>query len=107
MLLGIAGALVAGFIGRLLGLYAAGQRAGVIMSTLGAILLLAVYRLINAPVFFGLNLCIAIEKCARVQGLASAGNACVCQTWSGPWDGVLIINESGSPRFESHLRLLG
>ena len=47
MLLGIAGALVAGFIGRLLGLYASGQRAGFIMSTLGAILLLALYRVIT------------------------------------------------------------
>ena len=47
MLLGIAGALVAGFTGRLLGLYAPGQRAGFIMSTLGAILLLALYRLVT------------------------------------------------------------
>jgi uncharacterized membrane protein YeaQ/YmgE (transglycosylase-associated protein family) len=47
MLLGIAGALVAGVIGRLLGLYASGQRAGFIMSTIGAILLLALYRLIT------------------------------------------------------------
>ena len=47
MLLGIAGALTAGFIGRLLGLYAAGQRAGFIMSILGAVLLLALYRLIT------------------------------------------------------------
>jgi uncharacterized membrane protein YeaQ/YmgE (transglycosylase-associated protein family) len=46
MLLGIAGALVAGFLGRLLGLYASGQGAGFIMSTLGAILLLVLYRLI-------------------------------------------------------------
>ena len=45
MLLGTAGALVAGFFGRLLGLYASGQRAGFIMSTLGAIALLALYRL--------------------------------------------------------------
>jgi uncharacterized membrane protein YeaQ/YmgE (transglycosylase-associated protein family) len=49
MLLGVAGALVAGFIGRLLGLYTSGQRAGFIMSTLGAILLLAMYRLITRP----------------------------------------------------------
>jgi uncharacterized membrane protein YeaQ/YmgE (transglycosylase-associated protein family) len=49
MLIGVAGALVAGFIGRLLGLYASGQRAGFIMSTLGAILLLALYRLIRHP----------------------------------------------------------
>lgn len=45
MLLGIAGALVAGALGRMLGLYGPGQRAGFIMSTLGAILLLAIYRL--------------------------------------------------------------
>ena len=45
MLLGIAGSLVAGFLGRALGLYASGQGAGLIMSVLGAILLLIVYRL--------------------------------------------------------------
>lgn len=45
MMLGVAGALIAGFLGRLLGLYGPGQRAGFIMSTLGAILLLAIYRL--------------------------------------------------------------
>jgi uncharacterized membrane protein YeaQ/YmgE (transglycosylase-associated protein family) len=45
MLLGIAGSLVGGVIGRLLGLYGAGQGAGFIVSTLGAILLLALYRL--------------------------------------------------------------
>ena len=47
MMLGVAGSLVAGFFGRLLGLYSHGQRAGFIMSTLGAILLLALYRLIT------------------------------------------------------------
>jgi uncharacterized membrane protein YeaQ/YmgE (transglycosylase-associated protein family) len=47
MLLGMGGALVAGYIGRLLHLYGPGQRAGFIMSTLGAILLLALYRLIK------------------------------------------------------------
>jgi uncharacterized membrane protein YeaQ/YmgE (transglycosylase-associated protein family) len=46
MLLGIAGSLVGGFLGRLIGLYGPGQRAGFIVSTLGAILLLALYRLI-------------------------------------------------------------
>jgi len=45
MLLGVAGALIAGFIGRMLGMYSSGQGAGIIMSTLGAILLLALYRL--------------------------------------------------------------
>jgi uncharacterized membrane protein YeaQ/YmgE (transglycosylase-associated protein family) len=47
MLLGIAGSLVAGFLGRALGWYQAGQRAGLIMSVVGAILLLAVYRLLK------------------------------------------------------------
>jgi uncharacterized membrane protein YeaQ/YmgE (transglycosylase-associated protein family) len=46
MLLGIAGSLVGGFIGRLLGLYGPNEGAGFIVSTLGAILLLALYRLL-------------------------------------------------------------
>lgn len=45
MLLGIAGSLVAGFLGRAVGWYEAGQGAGLIMSVVGAIVLLAVYRL--------------------------------------------------------------
>jgi uncharacterized membrane protein YeaQ/YmgE (transglycosylase-associated protein family) len=44
MLLGIAGSVVAGFLGRLLGWYEPGQGAGLIMSVVGAILILAVYR---------------------------------------------------------------
>jgi uncharacterized membrane protein YeaQ/YmgE (transglycosylase-associated protein family) len=44
MMLGIAGALVAGFLGRWLGWYGAGEPAGLIMATLGAVLLLFVYR---------------------------------------------------------------
>ena len=47
MLLGIAGSLLAGFLGRAMGWYAAGQTSGLIMSVLGAILLLAVYRLVK------------------------------------------------------------
>ena len=47
MLLGIAGSLVATFIGSHLGLYQEGQRAGFIMSFLGAVLLLFIYRLIR------------------------------------------------------------
>jgi uncharacterized membrane protein YeaQ/YmgE (transglycosylase-associated protein family) len=47
MLLGIAGSLVAGFLGRTMGWYEAGQGAGLIMSVLGAILLLVVYRLVK------------------------------------------------------------
>ena len=45
MLLGIAGSLVAGYLGRALGLYREGQAAGFLMSVLGAILLLVVYRM--------------------------------------------------------------
>jgi uncharacterized membrane protein YeaQ/YmgE (transglycosylase-associated protein family) len=44
ILLGIAGAFLGGFLGRALGLYGEGEPAGMIMSILGAILLLAIYR---------------------------------------------------------------
>ena len=47
MLLGIAGAVVAGFLGRALGWYAEGEGAGLIMSVVGAILLLALYRMLK------------------------------------------------------------
>ena len=46
MLLGMAGSLVGGFLGRVLGLYGTNEGAGFIVSTLGAILLLAIYRLV-------------------------------------------------------------
>jgi uncharacterized membrane protein YeaQ/YmgE (transglycosylase-associated protein family) len=45
ILLGIAGALVGGFIGRALGWYQANEGAGFVMSLVGAVLLLWVYRL--------------------------------------------------------------
>ena len=45
ILLGIAGALVGGFVGRAMGLYAENQGAGWLMSILGAIILLAIYRM--------------------------------------------------------------
>jgi uncharacterized membrane protein YeaQ/YmgE (transglycosylase-associated protein family) len=45
MLLGIAGALLGGFLGRALGWYGEGEPAGFLMSLLGAILLLAIYRM--------------------------------------------------------------
>ena len=44
ILLGIAGAVLAGFLGRVLGLYGEGEAAGLIMSIVGAIILLALYR---------------------------------------------------------------
>lgn len=45
ILIGIAGSFVAGYLGRLLVWYQEGQSAGFIMSILGAIVLLYVYRL--------------------------------------------------------------
>jgi uncharacterized membrane protein YeaQ/YmgE (transglycosylase-associated protein family) len=44
ILIGIAGAVLAGFIGRFAGLYGPDDAAGFIMSTLGAIVLLFLYR---------------------------------------------------------------
>jgi uncharacterized membrane protein YeaQ/YmgE (transglycosylase-associated protein family) len=45
ILLGIAGALFGGFIGRAMGFYGENQGAGWIMSILGAIVLLVIYRM--------------------------------------------------------------
>jgi uncharacterized membrane protein YeaQ/YmgE (transglycosylase-associated protein family) len=45
MALGIAGALLGGFVGRALGWYQANEPAGFLMSLVGAILLLWIYRL--------------------------------------------------------------
>ena len=45
ILLGIAGALFGGFIGRAMGFYGDNQGAGWIMSILGAIVLLVIYRM--------------------------------------------------------------
>jgi uncharacterized membrane protein YeaQ/YmgE (transglycosylase-associated protein family) len=45
ILLGIAGAVVGGFLGRVLGLYQEGQPAGFVMSVIGALVLLFGYRM--------------------------------------------------------------
>jgi uncharacterized membrane protein YeaQ/YmgE (transglycosylase-associated protein family) len=45
ILLGIAGSVVASYLGRALGWYQEGQTAGWIMSILGAVLLLFLYRI--------------------------------------------------------------
>ena len=45
ILLGIAGALLGGFVGRAMGWYGEGDAAGWIVSILGAIVLLALYRM--------------------------------------------------------------
>jgi len=46
MLLGIAGALLGGFIGRAMGFYGPNETAGWLMSIGGAILLLLLYRMV-------------------------------------------------------------
>jgi uncharacterized membrane protein YeaQ/YmgE (transglycosylase-associated protein family) len=46
ILLGVAGAFVAGYLGRALGWYQPGQPAGFIASIIGAMLLLLIYRII-------------------------------------------------------------
>lgn len=44
ILLGIAGSVVANYLGSLLGLYQQSQRAGLLASIVGAVLILAIYR---------------------------------------------------------------
>jgi uncharacterized membrane protein YeaQ/YmgE (transglycosylase-associated protein family) len=46
ILLGIAGAMVGGWLGQVLGFYGPGERAGMLMSIVGAVVILAVYRVI-------------------------------------------------------------
>jgi uncharacterized membrane protein YeaQ/YmgE (transglycosylase-associated protein family) len=46
ILLGIAGALTAGYLGRAIGWYEPGEPAGFIASVIGAMLILLLYRLI-------------------------------------------------------------
>jgi uncharacterized membrane protein YeaQ/YmgE (transglycosylase-associated protein family) len=47
MIIGIAGSILATYLGQLVGWYQAGQGAGFIMSVVGAILLLLIYRVIR------------------------------------------------------------
>ena len=46
IILGIVGAVFGGWIGRAVGLYGPDQAAGFVMSFLGAVVLLAIYRMI-------------------------------------------------------------
>jgi uncharacterized membrane protein YeaQ/YmgE (transglycosylase-associated protein family) len=46
MLLGVAGAFVATWLGHLLGFYETGEKAGFIGAVVGAILILVIYRLV-------------------------------------------------------------
>ncbi len=48
MLIGVAGAFIAGFLGRSLGWYSSGEPAGFLASIVGAIVLLAGYRFLIA-----------------------------------------------------------
>lgn len=45
--LGIAGALIATYLGRLIGWYGAGESAGFIAAVVGALILLVIYRLVK------------------------------------------------------------
>jgi uncharacterized membrane protein YeaQ/YmgE (transglycosylase-associated protein family) len=47
IILGIAGSLIAGYVGRALGWYQPGQAAGWVASVIGAILLLIIYGLVR------------------------------------------------------------
>jgi uncharacterized membrane protein YeaQ/YmgE (transglycosylase-associated protein family) len=49
VILGIAGAMVGGFLGRFMGLYGEGQPAGYVMATIGAILILWIGRKMSKP----------------------------------------------------------
>jgi len=45
MLLGVVGAVIGGWVGRAVGMYGPNEPAGFLMSLLGAVLVLAVYRM--------------------------------------------------------------
>ncbi len=47
MIIGIAGSILATYIGQAIGWYRAGQGAGFIMSVVGAVVLLLIYRVIK------------------------------------------------------------
>jgi uncharacterized membrane protein YeaQ/YmgE (transglycosylase-associated protein family) len=49
VLLGIAGAMVATFLGQALGWYGPGQSAGFIGAVVGAVIILLVYRMVARP----------------------------------------------------------
>lgn len=46
ILLGIAGALLASFLGKLLGLYQAGEPSGFVAAVVGAFIILLIYRVV-------------------------------------------------------------
>jgi uncharacterized membrane protein YeaQ/YmgE (transglycosylase-associated protein family) len=46
IVLGVVGALLGGWLGRVMGLYQEGEAAGFIMAVVGAVIVLALYRLV-------------------------------------------------------------
>jgi uncharacterized membrane protein YeaQ/YmgE (transglycosylase-associated protein family) len=50
MVLGVAGSFVATYLGQMIGWYQQGDAAGFIMSVVGAVLLLAIYRFIKGSI---------------------------------------------------------
>jgi uncharacterized membrane protein YeaQ/YmgE (transglycosylase-associated protein family) len=46
ILLGVAGAFIAGWLGHAVGWYEAGDAPGIIMSVIGAVILLGIYRVV-------------------------------------------------------------
>ena len=46
IVLGVVGAMLGGWLGRVLGFYRVGEAAGFIMSVIGAVLVLSIYRLV-------------------------------------------------------------
>ena len=51
IVLGIVGAMVGGWLGRVLGFYRPGEVAGFIMAVVGAIVILALYRVVTSGRF--------------------------------------------------------
>jgi uncharacterized membrane protein YeaQ/YmgE (transglycosylase-associated protein family) len=49
IILGVVGALLGGFVGRALGWYREGDPVGFVMAVVGAIILLAIYRMVARP----------------------------------------------------------
>ena len=54
VLLGIAGAVLGGFMGRAFGFYGPGEPAGFLMSLLGAVVLLLIYHKLRRPTASGI-----------------------------------------------------
>ena len=90
MLLGVVGAVVAGYLGQAMGLYTEGQPAGFIMSLLGAVLLLS---------------CIAWRPGARPErssstpGSAFDPGAAHLQIWSWTREANISVVRARTPRW--------